>query len=159
MLLQMTSFHGNLTISVAQLPLAFTPPGYLPKEEGTASIDWWHLLMGNWACGAPPVSCSFPLKVSSILCVLFALPGQCILSCKSVLSRRSVLYSTWLQIKVTHFFICFSSAIRNILASAIPRQGKRMLDMGPSSNISTYPCEIIIFIIYVLEMSNIRFNR
>ena len=130
MLLQMTSFHGNLTVSVAQFPLAFTPPGYLPKEEGTAPIDWWDLLMGNWASGAPPVSCSFPLKVSSMLCVLHlvlcALPGQCVLPCESVLSRRSELYSTWLQIKVTHFFICFSSPIRNILDFAIPRQGKRV---------------------------------
>ena len=162
MLLQMASFRVDLAVSVAQLPLAFAPPGHSPQGRRNSFTRLLTRVDGRRPAAPHPVLAPSPWKFPGycVCCSLCssALPGQSVLSCKSVLSRRSVLYTTWLQMKDTHFFIRFSSPSRNILASTRPRQGKRVLGMGPSSNISTYPCETISLIISVLEMSKIRFS-
>lgn len=109
--------------------------------------------MGKLAYEAPP----FPSLSLERNCVLFLLcPPRLYLACG--LWRKSVLFwnlhNTRLQIKVTRLFADFSSPNEKSLASTRSTQGKWVLGTGPSSNIPTCFCEIILFI-SVLEIQQL----
>lgn len=132
-------------------------PAGLPREG-----EWLQLMDekfdGETGHTKPHPFLLFPLKENfPAYCVLFLCPpGQYLASvaCGVNLSYSGIWHTTRLQIKVTCLFIDFSSPNGNSLASTRSRQGKWLLGLGPSSNIPTCFCEIILFIL-VLEIQQL----